>query len=182
MDAPRHRRAALLLAGLALTVSARPDTEATSSVAASPLPGVETYQGYPPAGDGGDRALNLLKNRSDTGRWRATSLPALLSLAWPRAVEKARRVDWAPEDPARVSQNEGRPIEERVPCSQAAQLIVLGPVLILRLLPCLLMVCPPRLSQHAPVVSVPQQRWWGGAWWRAPHILQGCARCLTSCS
>ncbi len=97
-DAPRHRRAtllpvllALLLGGLALTVSARPDTGATPSVAASPPPGEETYQGCPPAGDGGDMALNLLKNRIDTGRWRATALPALLSLAWPHAVEKARR-------------------------------------------------------------------------------------------
>ncbi len=117
MAAPRHWRATLLpvlvaflLVGLALTVSARPGTGATPSVATSPPPGQETYQGCPPAGDGGDRALNLLKNRSDTGRWRATSLPALLSLTWPRAVEKARRADWAPGDQARVSQNEGRPV------------------------------------------------------------------------
>jgi len=88
----------------------RPAAPHAVSPAAYPTPVEETYQGCPPQGDGGDTALNLLKNRIDTAAWQPATLPSLLSLTWPRAVEKARRSDWAPADAATVARPEGRPV------------------------------------------------------------------------
>ena len=78
--------------------------------AAWPPPLEEVYNGCPPQGDGGDTALNLRKNRIDTGRWQAATLASLVALPWPRAVEKARRADWSPEDLTTVQKQEGRPV------------------------------------------------------------------------
>ncbi len=97
--------------GYAAARAALPHARATAAIpAAYPTPGEETYQGCPPQGDGGDTALNLLKNRIDLGRWHPVPLSSLLALAWPRAVEKARRSDWSPADAATVARDEGRPV------------------------------------------------------------------------
>ncbi len=75
-----------------------------------PTPREETYQGCPPQGDGGDTALNVLKNRIDTGNWQPVSLQDLLSLTWPSGVEKTRRSNWSQADAQTVAQSEGRPV------------------------------------------------------------------------
>jgi hypothetical protein len=76
-----------------------------------PQPIEETYLGCPPQGDGGDTALNLRKNRIDTGTYQAVSLADLLKLTWPKGTEKTRRSDWSSADAATVAQNEGRPVQ-----------------------------------------------------------------------
>ena len=81
-----------------------------STVTASGDMQEETYQGCPPQGDGGDTDLNLRKNRIDPAPDRPVGLQSLLSLTWPRGVEKARRSAWAPDDAATVAQNEGRAV------------------------------------------------------------------------
>ncbi len=78
--------------------------------AAWPPPLEEVYNGCPPQGDGGDIALNLRKNRIDTGRWQAATLASLVALPWPRGVEKARRADWPPQDLTTIQKQEGRPV------------------------------------------------------------------------
>jgi hypothetical protein len=75
-----------------------------------PTPQEETYQGCPPAGDGGDAALNMLKNRIDTGTWQPVSVQDLLALTWPAGIEKTQRRNWSPADAQTVAQSEGRPV------------------------------------------------------------------------
>jgi hypothetical protein len=75
-----------------------------------PTPQEETYQGCPPEGDGGDAALNLLKNRIDTGTWQPVSLQDLLALTWPSDVAKTQRRNWSQADAQTVAQTEGRPV------------------------------------------------------------------------
>jgi hypothetical protein len=75
-----------------------------------PTPQEETFQNCPPQGDGGDTALNLLKNRIDTGAWQATTVGDLLALTWPPGVEKTRRADWSAADAAQIARDEGRPV------------------------------------------------------------------------
>jgi len=70
----------------------------------------ETFQGCPPQGDGGDTDLNLRKNRIDVAPAQSTPLQSLLSLTWPRGVEKARRSAWTADDAATVARDEGRPV------------------------------------------------------------------------
>lgn len=75
-----------------------------------PTPQEETFRGCPPQGDGGDSALNLLKNRIDSAAWQPASLPSLLALTWPPGVERIRRANWSSADTATVQQDEGRPV------------------------------------------------------------------------
>ena len=75
-----------------------------------PQPQEETFQGCPPQGDGGDAQLNLRKNRIDTAAWQPVPLANLISLPFPRTVEKAPRADWSASDAASVAVNEGRPV------------------------------------------------------------------------
>jgi hypothetical protein len=83
---------------------------APQTVAAYPTPQEETYQRCPPAGDGGDAQLNLLKNRIDAGRWQSITLSSLLGLSWPQGVEKTPRSSWSGTDAATVARVEGRPV------------------------------------------------------------------------
>lgn len=75
-----------------------------------PTPQEETFHGCPAQGDGGDSALNLLKNRIDTAAWQPAALPSLLALTWPAGVEKTQRANWSSADTATVQQDEGRPV------------------------------------------------------------------------
>jgi hypothetical protein len=69
-----------------------------------------TFDGCPPNGDGGDRALNRLKNRVDTGDYVAVSFQALMDLEWAVAIERHNRSTWSAADKADIKKFEGVPI------------------------------------------------------------------------
>ncbi len=99
----------MLLAGCGAqnTVSGFP------SGANHPQPVTETFQGCPPGGDGGDQALNILKNRvddGDNGHYHDTDLNSILALPIPQGVERVARSDWSPDDASQVQQYEGTPV------------------------------------------------------------------------
>jgi hypothetical protein len=76
-----------------------------------PTPQVETFQGCPPQGDGGDSQLNIRKNRIDVGQWQQASVASLVELPYPAGVVKTPRAAWSSSDAADVAQNEGRPVQ-----------------------------------------------------------------------
>jgi hypothetical protein len=69
-----------------------------------------TFHGCPPDGDGGDRDLNLLKNRIDEGDYVPVQLAAVLALPWPTSVERVPRRRWSSEDAQLVTRYEGIPL------------------------------------------------------------------------
>jgi len=78
-----------------------------------PQPVVQTFQGCPPGGDGGDEQLNKLKNRvddGDNGRYYDTDLNSILALPIPQGVERVARADWSPDDLSQIQQYEGTPV------------------------------------------------------------------------
>ncbi|MFN8504952.1 hypothetical protein [Kouleothrix sp.] len=75
-----------------------------------PRPAGSDFQGCPPAGDGGDTALNQLKNRVDEGDYAPVSFDAVAQLAWPQAIERKRRSDWPAADARDIAAHEGTPI------------------------------------------------------------------------
>jgi hypothetical protein len=75
-----------------------------------PKPQSSTFQGCPPQGDGGDPALNLLKNRIDEGNYVPVSFDAIFNLTWPKAIEYRDRAKWSAEDTAIVAKSEGIPV------------------------------------------------------------------------
>jgi len=75
-----------------------------------PVPVSPGFEGCPGDGDGGDRALNLLKNRVDTAAWIATSFGTMLGLSWPPSVVRRMRGDWSRRDAKTVARSEGSPI------------------------------------------------------------------------
>jgi hypothetical protein len=76
-----------------------------------PTPQVETFQGCPPQGDGGDSQLNVKKNRIDTGSWQPATVASLVSLPYPADVGKKQRATWTDSDVSAVAQYEGRPVQ-----------------------------------------------------------------------
>jgi hypothetical protein len=78
---------------------------------AYPTPQDETFQGCPPQGDGGDSALNIKKNRIDSGTWQSDTVSNLVSLPYPQGVVKQPRASWSAADAATVAQSEGRPLQ-----------------------------------------------------------------------
>lgn len=70
-----------------------------------------TFEGCPPEGDGGDRALNAMKNRVDEGAYVPVSLTAIVSLPWPPGIEQKRRASWSRRDAAEVAKYEGVPVQ-----------------------------------------------------------------------
>jgi hypothetical protein len=76
-----------------------------------PRPTEITFQGCPPDGDGGDRALNRQKNRVDEGAYVPVSLNAIVTLPWPPAIEQKRRANWSRRDAAEVEKYEGVPVQ-----------------------------------------------------------------------
>ena len=114
----RRRLLTLIIAASMLTAAcggtASTITQGFPSAPVHPTPAEETFQGCPPSGDGGDRQLNLLKNRVDdgiTGVYTPVSLSTLLSLTWPSSVNRRSRSDWSPQDAAAVSQYENVAIQ-----------------------------------------------------------------------
>lgn len=76
-----------------------------------PSPVDQTFQGCPPQGDGGDSALNIRKNRIDTGAWQSDTVANLVNLAYPQGAVKQPRANWSSADAAAVARNEGRPLQ-----------------------------------------------------------------------
>lgn len=70
-----------------------------------------TFNGCPPEGQGGDPALNRLKNRVDeSSKYYTVSFDAVSQLSWPKDIEKRNRFEWSAQDAASISKYEGIPI------------------------------------------------------------------------
>lgn len=68
------------------------------------------YKGCPPEGDGGDPALNRLKNRVDEGNYIPVEFDALEHLPWPNTLERRERANWSSNDTNTITRYEGTPI------------------------------------------------------------------------
>jgi len=79
-------------------------------ISVKPAPKEISFRGCPPEGDGGDRELNLLKNRVDEGNYVTIELSAVLALPWPKSVERVPRRRWYSEDAQSVATYEGIPL------------------------------------------------------------------------
>jgi hypothetical protein len=75
-----------------------------------PQPAYAPFKGCPPEGDGGDPALNRLKNRIDEGNYVPVPFDAIAQLGWPQAVERRRRARWSASDAEAVARYEGIPV------------------------------------------------------------------------
>lgn len=75
-----------------------------------PRPQQIDFQGCPPVGDGGDPALNELKNRVDEGAYVAIPFDSVVRLPWPKTVERRSRAGWSSADARAVGRYEGIPI------------------------------------------------------------------------
>ncbi|MFL5576139.1 MAG: hypothetical protein ACJ79S_09255 [Gemmatimonadaceae bacterium] len=80
------------------------DAGAVDSAAFGSAPQAALFDGCPPEGDGGDRALNRLKNRASSGAWRDVRLDSLLALRWPEGIAERHRARW----PAAAARAVGR--------------------------------------------------------------------------
>lgn len=77
---------------------------------AHPQPQEITFKGCPPGGDGGDAALNILKNRVDdgeSGTFHDVSLNTLITLSYPGDVGRTQRKNWSQSDVDATNQYEG---------------------------------------------------------------------------
>jgi hypothetical protein len=75
-----------------------------------PEPGWVMLNGCPPAGNGGDTTLNLMKNRMDQGAYVPVSFESLVNLTWPKSVENQLVEAWSPNSRAFIDQYAGLPI------------------------------------------------------------------------
>lgn len=76
-----------------------------------PQPPLNTYQGCPAGGDGGDSQLNIRKNRTDSAPWYPVSIASILNLQWPRSIEQKHRSDWSYTDANEIARYEGIPVQ-----------------------------------------------------------------------
>ncbi|HUP28069.1 MAG TPA: hypothetical protein VM409_06510, partial [Chloroflexia bacterium] len=90
--------------------SVTPGSVASGGVS-KPKPIATGFMGCPPSGDGGDPALNTLKNRIDEAGWQPTSISDLLALTWPRAIEQKPRSRWSSQDRQEIGKIEGSPVQ-----------------------------------------------------------------------
>jgi hypothetical protein len=99
--------------------AAKPTTVATNAptatgalpeMATKPRPALTNFKGCPAEGDGGDPALNDLKNRVDEGQYVAVNFDAVANLKWPQSIERQRRANWSRADAAEVARYEGLPV------------------------------------------------------------------------
>lgn len=79
-------------------------------LASKPQPSNSSYQGCPPEGDGGDPALNRLKNRMDDGAYFPVQFDAFMQVRWPKAIERRDRAKWSSSDAAEIARYEGTPV------------------------------------------------------------------------
>ena len=75
-----------------------------------PKPKEITFDGCPPEGSGGDKALNLLKNRVDQGTYVPVSFDSLTTLTWPKSIELHETMEWSPSNLAFINQYQGIPV------------------------------------------------------------------------
>jgi len=75
-----------------------------------PKPSFRPYKGCPPEGDGGDRALNMLKNRVDEGNYIPVPFEVVEKLPWPNTTERKNRASWSSNDASTIKRYEGTPI------------------------------------------------------------------------
>jgi len=81
------------------------------TLARKPEPIEITFKGCPPRGDGGDAALNRLKNRVDSASsYVSVPFDSLVQLSWPRRVDRKDRANWTRTDSVAVARYEGLPI------------------------------------------------------------------------
>lgn len=80
------------------------------SMAVKPEPGWVTLDGCPPAGTGGDAALNLMKNRMDQGPYVPVSFESLMTLPWPKSIENEPVADWPASSRTFMDQYLGLPL------------------------------------------------------------------------
>ena len=102
-----------LIASVGAIVLARISEGRTSRLPAldpKPRPVVQPYADCPVDGDGGDRALNYLKNRVDDSNWLAVPLRDVLSLDRPSHIDRTPRSSWDHATARAVARAEGLPI------------------------------------------------------------------------
>jgi hypothetical protein len=104
----RHRAGAP--AGVTPRPPAAPATGALPEMAAKPRPAYGAFKGCPAEGDGGDPALNELKNRVDEGQYVPVNFDALAGLKWPAGVERRARANWSKSDASEIARYEGLPV------------------------------------------------------------------------
>jgi hypothetical protein len=68
------------------------------------------FDGCPAEGEGGDPALNRLKNRLEEAAWVPTDFAAIASLDWPKGLEHVPRADWNAAVLDRVAKEERRAV------------------------------------------------------------------------
>ena len=107
--APRSRSTTTTSPGRVLP-SIEVDSRGVPTMSRKPEPVVPGFGGCPPEGDGGDPALNRLKNRIDSAAWIPVSLERLIALPWPANVTRHRqRTEWRWLDATAVARYEGMP-------------------------------------------------------------------------
>ncbi len=76
-----------------------------------PQPPLNVFQGCPSGGDGGDPQLNMRKNRTDSAPWYPVAIASILSLSWPKGIERQPRNTWSSSNAAEIARYEGIPIQ-----------------------------------------------------------------------
>jgi hypothetical protein len=94
----------------ATTRTTEPTAAGLPEMPVKPQPVNAPFKGCPPEGDGGDPALNRLKNRIDEGNYVPVSFDAITQLGWPEGVERRRRSKWSASDAQAVARYEGIPV------------------------------------------------------------------------
>ena len=106
----RSRLTAMRQPTVVTTTKASEPAVGLPEMAIKPPPVNAPFKGCPPEGDGGDPALNRLKNRIDEGNYVAVTFDAILQLPWPQSVERRRRARWSASDTEAVARYEGIPV------------------------------------------------------------------------
>jgi len=75
-----------------------------------PQPESPGFEGCPANGDGGDRELNVLKNRVDSAVWVATPFASIVDLTWPPNVTRRFRAEWTRREASTIAATEDVPI------------------------------------------------------------------------
>jgi hypothetical protein len=96
--------------GTTTTRETEPAAAGMPNMAVKPQPANAPFKGCPPEGDGGDPALNKLKNRIDEGNYVPVSFDAIVALEWPKAIERRKRAKWSASDTEQVARYEGIPV------------------------------------------------------------------------
>lgn len=109
----RLERRDVKIAGTAATsprASGLPPVGAGATVASSPSPETGAFRGCPPEGDGGDRALNRLKNRGAPPAVHDLPFDSLLALPLPEGLGGTYRSRWPRRVAAAVAPFEMRAV------------------------------------------------------------------------